>query len=68
MLLEHPIGHGVALVADHHAGGDSEKVVGVVPLLAFGGSGILVRGEHNDVVDAERVGNRREQVIARFDV
>ena len=56
-LAQQGVGVDVAVIGHHHAGRDAQKVVTVVPLLAFRFIGIAAGGHGADLRQAERRGN-----------
>ena len=59
------VGGDVALVGHHDAGRDGERVAAVVPLLALGGVHVLLGGEHPELAQAHRLGDRRVHALRR---
>src|SRR6266508_4026922 len=60
------VGVDVALVGDHHPGGDRQHVVAVVPLLPGGGHLVAAGLEGADARQLQHPGQGGEQLLLRF--
>jgi hypothetical protein len=62
-VTEAGVGVDVAFVGHHHAGGEGEDVVAVVPLLALGLEAVAAGGEEAQGVDLQGRRDRGEELV-----